>query len=176
MAIINIAYDNYTPQHLDRSRMKIVAGRHVPYVSVAEANAHPRNLPEFRYPTKTVVIAVGGENVEYWWKNGIDDSDLIPKAAGYTPGSNRLNFTLLTDGEIVLPADTDIIKCRVYNAAGLTDFKVGSAAGLDDVISLQNLQMDKWQIFYCDLYDEENTVTLYVSGITSETFFTFIKV
>ncbi len=178
MAIINIAYDNYTPQHLDRSRMKIVAGRHVPYASVAEANGHPRNRPEFRYPSKTVVIAVAGENVEYWWKNGIDDEDLIPKAAGYTPGSNRINFTLTEDGIISLPADTDLIKLRVKNVAGLAGFYVGFEVGDNSIVSTQAIPAfadGEWSIFYCDLYNETQTIDLYVGGITSTTTLTFIK-
>lgn len=175
MAIINIGLDNYSPQAVDRSEGKIVAGRTVPYDSVAEALAHPRNIIPYRYIGKTVKVRIAGELLEYWWANGTDDEDLILKTVGYTPASNRINFTLTEDGTITLPADTDIVKCRVYNAAGLADFKVGSAAGLDDVISLLELPADKWQIFYCDIYDEENTVTLHVGGITSETFFTFIK-
>ena len=96
MSQINVGFDNYSPQAVDRSYGALSAGANVPYASVAAAIA----AVTFRYIGKTVLIATASGNVEYWWRSGIGDGLLVPKING----EQRIDF-VIGDGQGFTPAD-----------------------------------------------------------------------
>jgi hypothetical protein len=51
-----------------------------PYVDVAAANA--AIVEGLREKGRTVAILIAGSAVEYWWKDGVTDSDLVEKTSG----------------------------------------------------------------------------------------------
>jgi hypothetical protein len=56
-----------------------IDNRFGPYVDEDEANGAINEI--FRYKGLTVLITGSGDIVEYWYYEGVDDSDLIPKGA-----------------------------------------------------------------------------------------------
>ena len=51
-----------------------------PYANVAAANS---NIPSgVRYQGQTVILDVSGSAVEYWYKDGTADNDLVEKETG----------------------------------------------------------------------------------------------
>jgi hypothetical protein len=61
------------------------------FSSVANANSSISSI--FRYQGLTVIIASGGVAYDYWYKNGITDSDLVLKTLGSTISSGQLMST-----------------------------------------------------------------------------------
>lgn len=80
MQEINDNFDIKAPKHFDDRYQKEVAGVGTPYDSVAEANSEI--LEEYRYLGLTVLITDGSLNSEYWYKEGIEDNDLVSKETG----------------------------------------------------------------------------------------------
>lgn len=77
--------DNFSlrgPKLLDERSGKELAGITVPFDSVAEANSSI--LEAYRCEGLTVLISDGVSNVEYWWKDGIADGDLVEKGTSNT--------------------------------------------------------------------------------------------
>ena len=90
MAItLNDNFQNNSPKSIDN---KYMVGGVTPYASVAAANTAVNSA--YRHKGLKVRITIGGEEVEYWWKYGITDSDLIPVSLD--------KFTLGSDGTKVL--------------------------------------------------------------------------
>lgn len=89
MAItINDNFQNNSPKSLDAKYTKFVSGAATPYVSVAEVNSLIPN--EYRSVGLTVLIDIGGVNVEYWYKEGILDGDLVVKLPQLSGTANYL--------------------------------------------------------------------------------------
>lgn len=77
------------------------------YASVAAAcEAVPR---EVRMRGRTVGIIVDGSVVEYWWKSGIEDANLVEKTSGGSGGGKKY-------------------VCTFDNAAGLNSVTIPAAA------------------------------------------------
>jgi hypothetical protein len=66
-----------------------------PFADVATANSEIGST--LRYKGLTVGILVGGSVVEYWYKSGITDSDLVSKSSGVTDG-DKGDITVSSDG------------------------------------------------------------------------------
>lgn len=102
----------------------------IPWVSVAEVNAA---IPSaYRYKGLTVLIGT----LEYWYLNGITNSDLIPKNIGTTTVLN-----ISADGFYTFPLATLIVALIVTPDADI-NFKAGSAEGLEDFVPTLQLEED----------------------------------
>lgn len=77
--ILNDNLQNNSPKALDNKHGKLVTVVWEPYADVAEANASI-NIA-YRHKGLTVIILVGGHTVEYWYRDGISDINLVRKAA-----------------------------------------------------------------------------------------------
>lgn len=73
--------DNFAisaPKPIDeRQAGSFSGGRSIPYASVSAANI--KVVKPVRYKTLTVPVLVGGLSVMHWWKDGVEDSDLVPR-------------------------------------------------------------------------------------------------
>lgn len=58
---------------------KNIDSRYGPYANTTEANASINSI--FRFKGLTVLLTGSGDQVEYWYYNGITDPDLVPKGA-----------------------------------------------------------------------------------------------
>jgi len=58
---------------------KNIDSRYGPYANTTEANAAINSI--FRFEGLTVLLTGSGDQVEYWYYNGITDPDLVPKGA-----------------------------------------------------------------------------------------------
>lgn len=78
------------------------------YASVeAACEAVPRSV---RMRGRTVGIVINGSVVEYWWKSGIEDANLVEKASGGSGGSGKKYV------------------CTFDNAAGLSSVTIPASA------------------------------------------------
>ncbi len=89
---------NYSPKALDNKHGKFVSGVWEPYASVSEVNT--TILAPYRHKGLTVIILEGGYPTEYWYRDGVDDTDLIKKVI-YTQDSASLY--LFNDGSVQDP-------------------------------------------------------------------------
>jgi hypothetical protein len=97
---INKSLKVNAPQDVDAWKGKILAdGRQVPYASVAEACA---SIPkDYRTLCKTVWITTDTGNSVYWWKDGIEDADLVLFEASRLPIKSAPG-----DATLSIPANT----------------------------------------------------------------------
>lgn len=129
MSIINVGFDNNSPQSIDRSYGKLTAGVTTPYVSVAEANAAINSA--YRYRGKTIVIDLGDGSgaVEYWWRVGTGNAQLVPKILGEQP----IEF-VIGDGGANTPADQSTTYPGGTNPGTLINCKILGVGGDSGVI------------------------------------------
>lgn len=77
MSVINVGFDNNSPQAIERSAGTLTVGKTTPYVNAAAAIA---NVPAaYRYRGKTVLVDDGTGLKEYWWRVDTQDASLVPK-------------------------------------------------------------------------------------------------
>jgi hypothetical protein len=62
-----------------------------PYANTAEVLAY-LNLPQFRKGNFIIFVTVGGSVAEYWFKDGVADSDLVVHAGGATTADIPVNI------------------------------------------------------------------------------------
>ena len=101
------------PKPLDNKYARFVGGATVAYASVADVNS--TILPEYRHRGLTVLIETAGVFEEYWYRNGIDDLDLILKtndAVPAPPGTevykgSVLSGPALANATFLIPTDID---------------------------------------------------------------------
>ena len=77
-------------------RPKLLDNKEGPWSSTAEAIAYITK--DIRAQGQIVKILDSGSIVEYWWKDGIDDGDLIEKSTGGSGGGDtgfEMNFLLM---------------------------------------------------------------------------------
>lgn len=86
----------------------------LPYTNVAEATDSVLMPPGIRHKGLTVNIA----GVEYWWRDGIADNQLIVKTIGTSDITLQKAYTNSTDGGIILDATRNDIKIKAIS--GLT--------------------------------------------------------
>lgn len=98
------------PKPAEDKRLKDSANGKVPYASVAEACS--LILKFNRYPSLVVCIKEGTENKLYIWKDGIEDTDLVPLKTGddVTPVTTRIkggSGGTFVNGDITLLGGTN---------------------------------------------------------------------
>jgi hypothetical protein len=115
-----------------------VDAKYGPYADVATAKSEIGST--LRYKGLTVGILVSGAVVEYWWKDGITDSDLISKGGATAWGT--ITGTLLDQTDLQTALDTKTNKLITTNrqtasytlvlsdADKLVEMNVGSANNL----------------------------------------------
>ena len=135
MAII--INDNYSLQAVNKAFDARYLNINTPWTSCAAAIA---GIPTYRYPGLTINI----NNSEWWWKDGIGDSDLVPKTLGGTS-----NLSGATNGLQLLCSNTyiglggeltqDTTICGSYNL-NLGDSSSGLTAisGVTPIFNIQD--------------------------------------
>jgi hypothetical protein len=115
-----------------------VDAKYGPYADVATAKSEIGST--LRYKGLTVGILVSGAVVEYWWKDGITDSDLISKGGATAWGT--ITGTLSDQTDLQTALDTKTAKLITTNrqtasytlvlsdADKLVEMNVGSANNL----------------------------------------------
>jgi hypothetical protein len=73
-------------------RAKLLDNKEGPWSSTAEAIAYITK--DVRAQGQVVKILDSGSIVEYWWKDGIDDGDLIEKSTGGGAGGDTTGFEM----------------------------------------------------------------------------------
>lgn len=100
------------PNPLDNRYLSLrtSAGAQLPYSGVSEVNL--TILPTVRYQGLTVLIESGATNIEYWYENGILDTDLIEKKydsvlplGDYVTGGTNIGYFSGYTGVQTLPID-----------------------------------------------------------------------
>jgi hypothetical protein len=111
MAQFNENFTLVSPNPLDIRYLspRTSGGSQLPYSGVSEVISE---ITSYRYSGLTVLIRTGGTNVEYWFKNGVADADLIEKKydsilplADYVTGGTNLGFFSGYTGVQTLPID-----------------------------------------------------------------------
>ena len=75
---------------------KLLDNKEGPWSSTAEAIAYITK--DIRAQGQVVKILSGGSIVEYWWKDGIEDVNLVAKSTGGSGGGDtgfEMNFLLM---------------------------------------------------------------------------------
>lgn len=169
MGQVNIGIDNLSPQHIDRSYGRTIAGATIPYLSVAAANA-AINI-NFRHKGKTVLIDTDGTNaVEYWWKDGTADVDLIVKQSAAAGLVGPFQMILTTDDTFLLDEDLLIDKIIVIPTVAF-DLKIGYSVGADDIMPEIPMLADQANVINVDVVAWGEDVTIYFTGIPATTTF-----
>ncbi len=131
---------------------RYLSSGNTPYVSTGETNA--AIVMAQRYVGLTVNI----NNVEYWYKDGIDDIDLIEKiftgGGTITGATNGLMIDGVNDKDIALGGD--LITGTTINGVGLYDLNITNVDGF-----LVSTSGDTAQIIL-----EPNGITLAFSGVS----------
>lgn len=156
MAIVNVGFDNNSPQAIDRSYGALSAGRTTPYTSVAAANT--AIISAYRHRGKTVLIDTGTGANEYWWRVDTQDASLVPKNMGevawdFVVGDGG-QYTPLNGTNVTL-ANPNLVNCLILGfeveGAGIPMFvRTGQVYGTYNpttgVITLSNTNFatDSW--------------------------------
>lgn len=114
----NDAFDVRAPKPIDKRYLK---NETVTWISAAEVNT--AIVSAYRYPGLTVLI----NNVEYWYKDGIADGNLVPKT------DNGTTLALSADGFWQAPSNL-LVMALVVTPNTLINFKAGSSAGAEDFV------------------------------------------
>lgn len=120
----NDAFDIRAPKPIDKRYLK---NEVTTWTSVAEVNAGI--VSAYRYPGLTVLI----NNIEYWYKGGILDTNLVPKS------DNAVTIVLTADGFWEAPSGL-LVMALVVTPNIAINFKAGSAVGLEDFVPTMEIQ------------------------------------
>jgi len=175
MAII--INDNYSLQAVNKAFDARYLNINTPWTSCAAAIA---GIPTYRYPGLTINI----NNSEWWWKDGIGDSDLVPKTlggtsnlSGATNGLTKVGQNVCLGGSLIQGTDiygdgnnfqlgtsTRRINNLTFNSSGSTIINSGTnsvAIGQADMIITDSINSKGLE--YADSYENNFTTCSLVS-------------
>ena len=150
-----------------------VDAKYGPYADVATAKSEIGST--LRYKGLTVGILVSGSVVEYWWKDGITDSDLISKGGATAWGT--ITGTLSDQTDLQTALDTKTNKLITTNrqtasytlvlsdADKLVEMNVGSANNLTVPLNSSVAFSTGTQILLAQ-YGSGQTTIVATSGVT----------
>jgi hypothetical protein len=150
-----------------------VDAKYGPYADVATAKSEIGST--LRYKGLTVGILVSGAVVEYWWKDGITDSDLISKGGATAWGT--ITGTLSSQSDLQSALDTKTNKLITTNrqtasytlvlsdADKLVEMNVGSANNLTIPLNSSVAFPTGTQILLAQ-YGSGQTTIVATSGVT----------
>jgi hypothetical protein len=150
-----------------------VDAKYGPYADVATAKSEIGST--LRYKGLTVGILVSGAVVEYWWKDGITDSDLISKGGATAWGT--ITGTLSDQTDLQTALDTKTNKLITTNrqtasytlvlsdADKLVEMNVGSANNLTIPLNSSVAFPTGTQILLAQ-YGSGQTTVVATSGVT----------
>jgi hypothetical protein len=150
-----------------------VDAKYGPYADVATAKSEIGST--LRYKGLTVGILVSGAVVEYWWKDGITDSDLISKGGATAWGT--ITGTLSDQSDLQTALDTKTNKLITTNrqtasytlvlsdADKLVEMNVGSANNLTIPLNSSVAFPTGTQILLAQ-YGAGQTTVVATSGVT----------
>lgn len=129
--LLNDTIQNNSPKPVDNKYGIFASGAFRAYNSVSEANA---TIPSaYRSMGLTVLINTGSANIEYWYKAGITDSDLIPKLTSLSANSPlALGSGILTINQSTTSTDGYLSSTdwNTFNGKVTTAANLGSGSGL----------------------------------------------
>lgn len=134
------------------------------YSSVLAANS--AIVSAYRHKGLKVRITISGEELEYWWKYGTTDSDLIPVKID--------KFTLATNGSKVLTIGEFYTRILIKPSTTLTALKIGTTNGGDELLIESEVPSGSWFNLTLEKYVDSST-TLYFGGVSSSTDFRLYK-
>jgi hypothetical protein len=150
-----------------------VDAKYGPYADVATAKSEIGST--LRYKGLTVGILVSGAVVEYWWKDGITDTDLISKGGATAWGT--ITGTLSSQSDLQTALDTKTAKLITTNrqtasytlvlsdADKLVEMNVGSANNLTIPLNSSVAFPTGTQILLAQ-YGAGQTTVVATSGVT----------
>ena len=144
---------NNSPKPLDNKYM--LNGLNA-YASTSSANT---NLT-YRHKGLKVRISVDGEELEYWYKYGVTDNDLIPVSV------HKLSSAV--DVSRVIPAGEFVKRILINPTSQLAALKVGTSSNGDEIMPEELIPAGQWFNISTELYCPTST-TIYFTGITSST-------
>lgn len=166
MGQINVGIDNLSPQHIDRSYGRTIAGVTTPFTSVTQANAAVNIV--FRHKGKTVLIDDGSGSKEYWWKAGTADVNLVLKEA---PGLNQpYKVTLITNGSYQIPVDF-IVDLILVVPTVTFNLKIGFSAGAEDIMPEIPMIANQANVINVGIPAWGGPVTIHFTGPTATCIF-----
>ena len=120
MSTINAGFTNNSPQAVDNSYGALSVGRTTPYSSLAAAVAAINIATRFRGKTVGIDLGDGSGLVEYWWRVGTADNQLVQKISG----EQSIDF-VVGDGGLYTPAagsvtltNPNLINCVILSLGG----------------------------------------------------------
>jgi hypothetical protein len=150
-----------------------VDAKYGPYADVATAKSEIGST--LRYKGLTVGILVSGAVVEYWWKDGITDSDLISKGGATAWGTITGTLSDQTDLQTALDAKTNKLITTnrqtasytlvLSDADKLVEMNVGSANNLTIPLNSSVAFSTGTQILLAQ-YGAGQTTVVATSGVT----------
>jgi hypothetical protein len=150
-----------------------VDAKYGPYADVATAKSEIGST--LRYKGLTVGILVGGAVVEYWWKDGITDSDLISKGGATAWGTITGTLSSQTDLQSALDGKTNKLITTnrqtasytlvLSDADKLVEMNVGSANNLTVPLNSSVAFPTGTQILLAQ-YGAGQTTIVATSGVT----------
>ncbi len=150
---VNDNLQNNSPKSLDNKYMQ---NGLIAYTSVSAANI----ALNYRHRGLKVRISVDGEELEYWYKYGILDTDLVPVSV--------YKQTSATDISINVPSG-EFVKRILVNPIGQLDaLKVGTSSGAEDILPEMIIPVGSWFNISVEKY-ASSAITFYFTGITSNT-------
>lgn len=167
MAQINIGIDVLAPQHIDRSYGQIIAGHNIPYTSVAQANA--AIYEGFRHKGKTVLIDLGAGQIEYWYKEGVQDIHLVPKIVNFNC-CQPYQLILVTDGSYIIDEFSMVDKILVIPTVTF-DLEIGESIGDDNIMIAVPMLANQVNTINLDVVAFGGDKEIFFTGIPATTTF-----
>lgn len=154
MAIpFNDNIQNNSPKSLDN---KYLSNGITPWSSTAAAIA---GIPiAYRSAGLKILVNVGGENVEFWWRDGTADNQLIPV--------NLDKFTLTGDGTRDAVSGSFLKRILIKPSSSLAALKVGTTVGGDEILPEMEVSSGAWFNITVERFIDSSTI-IYFTGITS---------
>lgn len=137
-----------------------------PYNSVIEAKSAV--LEVIREKGKTVGILIGGSVVEYWWKSGILDSDLVVKSVDFG-ASNEIEFVEVSGQVTANIKSLSLTLEKLNNIPTMTI--LGNSDGVEDKVKALSTTVVKTMLALNNVnntYDIDKPIsTLQAAGLTN---------
>lgn len=153
--------DNFltnAPKPTDSRYMKFSGGNALPYDDVADANTRIPSTQRYRY--LTILVLMNTIAVEYWYKNGIADGDLITKS--------KEVYVMGASGNFTMKAGEQYSDITVLPPSDLANFRMGTGPSTFDLVPGQPVTSAKGGVFGPMGYAVADTV-IYLTGMVTNT-------
>ena len=150
-----------TARPADDRYSKLVAGVSTPFASVAEANTMINSA--YRHKGLTVFIDIGGGSAEYWYKEGVTDTDLVPKNISKVVDA----FSLSANGSRSVLAGQTLIRIE-FNATVAMTIDIGTTTNGTEVMN--GLDLVAGETKYQEYVKKaDTTMSIYFTNVSGGT-------